>query len=190
MSVPEHIECCVSNKLGQTSLRRCPQYFGCISLLTGTAICCSKQWKDKSSLSSSQMWQLRSEKNACLCLHSNYIRGFDGYRYKSGVWQPPQPDAWPAAHIYICNYRTACSRFCNKVLIPYVAKCLWTIIFANFANGSHLRILLLRTFMFAHTRYIRVCTIITTVMSHYRWRTSMEALCLVKPSSGWSSMGS
>ena len=68
MSAPGHIECCVSNKwnkLGQRSLRRYPQYFSCIAPLNGTAICCSKQWKDKGSLGSSQMWQLRSEKNAC-----------------------------------------------------------------------------------------------------------------------------
>ena len=88
VSPPGHIECCVSNKLSQRSLRGCPQYFGCIPPLNGTAICCSKQWNDKGSLSSSQMWQLRSGKNACVCLHFNYTRGLKGYRYKSGVWQP------------------------------------------------------------------------------------------------------
>ena len=38
--------------------------------------------------------------------------------------------------------------------IPYVAKCSRSIIFANFANGAHSRILLFANFMFAHTRYI------------------------------------
>ena len=71
-------------------------------------------------------------------------------------------------------------------LIPYVAKCSRSIIFANFANGAHSRILLFANFYARrYTVYIYLCT-------HYynyggvtlRWRTSMEALCLVKPSSG------
>ena len=127
MSVPEHIECCVSNKLGQTSLRRCPQYFGCISLLTGTEICCSKQWKDKSSLSSSQMWQLRSEKNACASIPITFVVLMaTGTKVGCGNHLSLMLGQLHI-YIYIYNYRTACSRFFNKVLI----KCSRSIIFVN-----------------------------------------------------------
>ena len=67
--------------------------------------------------------------------------------------------------------------------LPYVTKCSRSIIFANFANGAHSRILLSRTFMFAHTQYMTI-RIITSGDVTLRWRTSTEALCLVKPSSG------
>ena len=59
--------------------------------------------------------------------------------------------------------------------IPYVTKCSRSIIFANFANGAHSRILLFANFMLhIHGIYICVCTIYynidtmitTTVMSH------------------------
>ena len=56
-------------------------------------------------------------------------------------------------HIYIYIY------------IPYVAKCSRSIIFANFANGAHSRILLFANFYvrtYTVYSYIRVRTIITT----------------------------
>ena len=59
----------------------------------------------------------------------------------------------------------------------------------HFANGAHLR-MFLQTFMFAHTRYISVHTVITTSDVTLRWQTSMETLCLMKPSSGRSSIES
>ena len=53
--------------------------------------------------------------------------------------------------------------------IPYVAKCSRSIIFANFANGAHSRILLFANFYVRrYTVYIYICvrTIITTVVLH------------------------
>ena len=86
--------------------------------------------------------------------------------------------------------------------IPYVAKCSRSIIFANFANGAHSRILLFANFMLhIHGRYIYIylCMHYTLYHRYYdynygdvalRWRTSMVAICLVKPCSGRSSMES
>ena len=85
-------------------------------------------------------------------------------------------------------------------ILPYVAKCSRSIIFANFANGAHSRILLFANFMLhIHGIYICVCTIYYNRDIYYdynygdvalRWRTSMVAICLVKPCSGRSSMES
>ena len=52
------------------------------------------------------------------------------------------------------NNSRACSMHhaaLSQLEIPYIAKCLPSI-FANFTNGAHLRMLLSRTFMFAHTQ--------------------------------------
>ena len=85
-----------------------------------------------------------------------------------------------------------CCPMASNGIVPYVAKCSRSIIFANFANGAHSRILLFANF------YVRRYTVYIYLCTHYynyggvtlRWRTSMEALCLVKPSSGRSSVGS
>ena len=63
----------------------------------------------------------------------------------NGVVQVILSKAYCVILIVCCSYvmySILCNSNCVVLVIPYVAKCSRSIIFANFANGAHSRILL------------------------------------------------